>query len=371
MLFIVVATMVWCSGQATATGQPSAIQAAGATALLIPQWNQLATSNTGPGPRFDFGLQYSPASDRLFLFGGRDGNDQAYNDVWVLTLGDLTNLAWQPIAVDAPTKPGARHSVAMMVDTQEQYLYVAAGQLQNDATLADIWRLDLVGETWEDLSVSAGEPPVHRYALAAGALRDDLILSHGFGSGVGRHNDTWRFDTATNQWQVVVATADSNPVGRCLLDGVVAGEQLVMHGGCSNADCTLDDTWLLEIGAAAWTEVTSLPKPAGRRHQSVAYFADLDQVMLFGGIGDNGAARNDLWSLDMAGKRWQQLAPVDAPNAPPARHSHKAVWIPATAQRSAGMLVYGGAQGAGALDDLWLLTLAPDHPLYLPLITTN
>jgi hypothetical protein len=77
----------------------------------------------------------------------------------------------------------------------------------------------------EDLSGSAGEPPVHRYALAAGAFGDDLILSHGFGSGVGRHNDTWRFDTATNQWQVIVAAADSNPVGRCLLDGVVAGEQ--------------------------------------------------------------------------------------------------------------------------------------------------
>jgi len=142
---------------------------------------------------------------------------------------------------------------------------------------------------------------------------------------------------------------------------------LVMHGGCSNGDCTLDDTWLLDVDSGVWTEVVGDTKPAGRRLQGLAYAAEQDLVVLFGGQGDSGTL-NDLWGFTMSTQRWQQLASTAAPDAPTARHSHKMIGIPATANWEAGVLVYGGRSGNSALNDLWFLRLTPTQPHFLPVV---
>lgn len=46
--------------------------------------------------------------------------------------------------------------------------------------------------------------PEERYGGPGGNLGDNLVLTHGFGST--RYDDTWRFNTATAQWENITST---------------------------------------------------------------------------------------------------------------------------------------------------------------------
>ena len=306
-----------------------------------PAWQQLTPTNAGPGPRYEHGLAYNAATHQLFLFGGRDGG-AIYHDVWAL---NLTTLTWRQLAVNVSPAPEARFSMVIIVDAPAQNLYVATGQKQGGQVLGDIWRLDLTTETWHDLSGAAGPGPIPRYGAAGGNLNGNLVVTHGFGST--RYNDTWLFNTGAGLWQQLTPGGDV-PLNRCLLAATPVSKRLVLHGGCASGfgDCPLDDTWVLDPAAQSWHEISGTVEPAARQYHSLTQVAGRDQVLLFGGATDSGAA-NDLWLLDLTTESWQSLS---VPGGPGPRFNHQAVWTPG------GMLIYGG-RNSGPLAELWRLTL--------------
>lgn len=307
-------------------------------------WSQLSPANAGPGARYEHAMEYNPATNQIFLFGGRDGS-QIYNDTWVL---DMDSLAWRQLAVDSPTAPPARFSTVMIVDQNAENLYIATGHTQGGQNFDDVWRLDLASEVWEDLTPAAGPGPEPRYGGPGGNLGGDLVLTHGFGST--RYDDTWRFNTGTNQWENITPPGEV-PLKRCLFAATAAlGNVLVMHGGCAApfGDCFLDDTWLLDLEANSWREITSEVKPVGRQYQTlvpaVSSQGDL-KAILFGGQDASLSARDDAWILDVATGAWTL---VDSQDGPAARYNHTSIWIPGY-----GMVLYGGRNDSGALSDLW------------------
>lgn len=308
-------------------------------------WEQLnPTSAETPGVRYEQAMQYNEAVDRVFVFGGRDGS-QVFNDVWVL---EVDNVVWQQLGVNSPTAPPARYSATMIVDEAGQNLYVTAGQAQGGQTFNDIWRFDLVNEVWEDLTPTAGPPPAARYGSPGGNLGDNLVFTHGFGET--RYDDTWRFNTATRQWENITPPG-TLPLKRCLFAAAPSGQNLAIHGGCAApfGDCYLNDTWLFDTTAKAWREVLSEVKPAGRQHHSLVEVTGRDRFILYGGEDASQTARDDIWLLDLATGTWSL---ADSELKPPARFNHSAVWIPS---RSA-MLIFGGRNETGGLDDLWFGT---------------
>ena len=165
----------------------------GETGVVV--WEQLnPTSTETPGIRYEQGMQYSEATNQIYLFGGRDGS-QVYNDVWAL---DFETLAWRQLALNSPTAPPARFSMAMIVDDAGQNLYISVGHTQGGGNFNDIWKLDLSTEIWEDLTPTAGTPPAERYGTPGGNIGGNLVLTHGFGGK--RYDDTWQFNT--HQWPV-------------------------------------------------------------------------------------------------------------------------------------------------------------------------
>lgn len=307
------------------------------------QWQALQPTSAGPGPRYEHAMQYNPATNRLFVFGGRN-NSQTFNDVWAL---NLDTLAWRQLAANAQVvAPPARFSAVMIVDEAGENLYIATGHTQDGQNFNDVWKLNLASETWTDLTASAGPPPAARYGGPGGNLGGNLVTTHGFGST--RYDDTWRFNLATEQWENITP-GGALPLRRCLFAAAPAETNLVIHGGCASGfgDCFLDDTWLLDTAANAWQQVLSDVKPAGRQYHSLAA-AGANQVILFGGQDASRAARNDVWILNLDSGSWQ---PIETAVSPDARYQHAAAWVPGL-----GMLLFGGRNDS-ALGDMWLLTL--------------
>lgn len=84
--------------------------------------------------------------------------------------------------------------------------------------------------------------------------------------------------------------------------------------------------------------------PSPRIDGTVAYDAANRRILLFG--GDDGRARNDLWSYSLTEQRWQALTPTGTAPAP--RFGHTAILDPEGRQ----LVIFGG-QASGFFSDVW------------------
>jgi N-acetylneuraminic acid mutarotase len=299
---------------------------------------------TWPPARFDHTLTLDSASQKLILFGGRDGS-KTLGDTWVY---DPTAKAWHE--VKATPAPPARFGHASAYDPQSRRVLIFAGQA--GAFFNDVWAFDGVSETWQKLE-TRGTPPSKRYGASAvvDTKRSQLIVSHGF-TDAGRFDDTLALDLATNTWSKLDPVG-GRPLKRCLHEAVYDAQtdRMILFGGCSSGfgPCPQGDLWMLDVAGRKWTEVKPAgSKPSARSNPSLVN-DDAGRVFLFGGNTSNGASA-DLWVLDVAADTWTALTPSG--DAPQPRYSHDAVWNANTRQ----LIVFGGVGDEGALNDLWVYT---------------
>uniref|UniRef100_A0A832IA22 T9SS type A sorting domain-containing protein n=1 Tax=Eiseniibacteriota bacterium TaxID=2212470 RepID=A0A832IA22_UNCEI len=132
-----------------------------------------------------------------------------------------------------------------------------------------------------------------------------------------------------------------------------ARNRLVLFGGFDGA--FRNDVWVLDLaGTAAWRPLeVSGPAPAPRSAHAAIYDPVRDRVIIHGGTAESGYF-GDLWSLDLSpAPAWSPLS-VQGP-APSARLGHSALYDPAGDR----MIVFGGDDGGvSVLNDAWALDLA-------------
>ena len=313
-----------------------------AAQALQGQWQLLQPANEPPNFRYEHAVTFDPTTNRLFLLGGRNG-DQIKDDIWSL---NVEERSWNFLASNSPTAPTLFSTVLMV---NNGVVYVGTGQGPNGVT-NEVWRLDLATQIWENLGPGSGAAPEPRYGGPGGNLGGNLVVTHGFGTQ--RYDDTWRFNPGTGQWENMTP-AGVLPSGRCLFAAATTTNgNLIIHGGCSSPDgpCFLDDAWILDAGTNVWRQILSDVKPAGRQYHTLVA-DEANQVILFGGQDANQNLLNDLWVLDVTTGVWQQVAVGEGPSP---RYGHSAAWIPGQ-----GMLIFGGRNNEGALNDMWLLSLQP------------
>jgi hypothetical protein len=121
---------------------------------------------------------------------------------------------------------------------------------------------------------------------------------------------------------------------------VLFGGQLI--GGQVNAD-----TWVWD--GTNWLQVFPQANPSGRTGASMVYDATREQVVLFGGFNFTqfGALNflNDTWLWN--GSNWTQAAPFDSPSA----RSNYAMAYDAEDQ---DVVLFGGVNEETDLSDTWL-----------------
>ncbi|HEY4220039.1 MAG TPA: kelch repeat-containing protein, partial [Myxococcota bacterium] len=102
-----------------------------------------------------------------------------------------------------------------------------------------------------------------------------------------------------------------------------------------------------DSASSTWSEQNPSESPPARSALGLAYDADRDEVVLFGGIGDDGVTA-DTWVLRDDGS-WHQLNPV---HAPPGRFQH-AMSASESSDGKSRVLLVGGVVGGGNAHDAW------------------
>lgn len=324
------------SSSATAEETDVATPIPEATAADILRWGELDPSGERPSARHDHSLVTDGRS--LFLFGGRSG-DKELGDLWSF---DTEAGTWNELS--SAGGPPARFGHNAVFDQARGRMLVFGGQA-GGAFFNDLWGFLPADGKWVNITELNPVLPAKRYG-AAGALdpAGRFLVTHGF-TDAGRFNDTWSFALEGGAW-TEISPIPPRPVERCLMRGVwdTVANRFLMFGGQTTDRPFLSDLWALD--ANGWTEITTEPRPSPRKFYAIVHTGSLN--MLFGG-NTEGGPKNDLWWLLPSGL-WAEI-PVDG-EAPSPRFGHDAVWL----ADSGRMIVFGGQDDSGELDDLWELS---------------
>ena len=128
-----------------------------------------------------------------------------------------------------------------------------------------------------------------------------------------------------------------------------ASGELILFGGATSGppgspSDTLDQTWAWD--GAAWAQRAPTVVPPARTGHAMAYDAERQRIIMFGGADAVGSALGDTWAW--LGTEWLKLSPAASPSA---RRRHAMAYDPT---RKA-IVLFGGcaACGTDAFDDTW------------------
>ena len=319
-----------------------------------PTWTKLTPTGTPPATRYSHVAGYDPVGDRMLVFGGIKVGSVALNDLWALSLAGAP--AWSQLA-PAGTIPTARGAASIVSDPTRNRLVVFGGNQDNGTFFGDAWALSLAGPlTWSPI-LAGGSPPSGRayHSATYDASRDEMLVFAGF-DGAYRDDSYVLSFAGTPQWSAL-STPGGEPGIRALHSAIhdpVRNRDIVFSGA---SDVLLSDLWeLSREGTPAWS-----PMPASgdaglsqRSRTCVVRDSKRGRLILFGGANGVGTL-NDLLTLSLApGQGWSTLAAAGTPPSP--RFGASAIYDPVRDR----VLVYGGGSGApgGLLSDLWELSLS-------------
>jgi FlgD Ig-like domain/Galactose oxidase, central domain len=330
----------------TAPGQSETSDTWELTLGASPRWTQLFPAGSLPDPRRDHSAVMDMPFDRMIVFGGISAGD----DAWVLALG--AELRWTRLNPDG-IQPTGRDAHEAVYASHGSRMLVHGGRYAD--YLDEVWALDLGSDpTWAELDPYPQSPSPRRGAAAVyDDIRDQMIVYGGLGVEIS--SETWILSlSGALEWTKLTPAAPL-PQARwkhaAIFDPL--RNRLIIFGGSWDG-AARNDVWALQLGTnPTWSRVfPSGSAPYPRYFPSAVYDPVGDRMLIFGGFaGGGGPYFNDVWALNLAGSpSWEELQPSDA--RPRARAQHAAIYD-ATRGR---MIIFGGTNGTRR-NDVWSLDL--------------
>ena len=122
--------------------------------------------------------------DKLYMFGGLNGSGYL-NDLWEL---DLLSYSWNQITYGGSSPP-VRSGHHMR--TYNDKIYIFGGGSNTTSHFNDLWELDLKTFNFTMISTGRSSPPSARYGYGIDLYDNALYIFGGAISGT-RENDTWK-----------------------------------------------------------------------------------------------------------------------------------------------------------------------------------
>lgn len=195
-----------------------------------------------------------------------------------------------------------------------------------------MYRYDKELNSWETLTSA----PIKRTEHTMVAIDEENLLVLGGKNETGvAVDELWNYNITTETW-VQLRSASKAMYGQCAVwDN--SSKLMIVTGGKGQA--YLWDSYAYDPKDDLWTELEHLP--TSRVDHSMVWSPEDDRMIVFGGEG--GGYLDDLYIYDLGTDLWTNGA-----KEPGNRAGHSAAW------GSEGMLVVGGQNGNGYLNETWI-----------------
>ena len=250
------------------------------------KWNSLGNGAT---KRWDHGYAYMGNYDQIFIFGGRtfkniQGKEERVdlNDNWI-----YKNEEWEKLEINSPD-PRSSHSVVYYQNKQQVILF---GGRNKDEIFGDTWSFD--GTKWNKLEVFG---PAKRYGhtLTYNSVSKTIYLFGGY-DGNKLLNDIWAFDG--ENWTELESKKKPSPRMAHTMQFDNKGNA-VLFGGWDDSNSVSDELWFWTNDE--WKICYIELAPQARLSCSIGYDKSNNEFILFGGsTGFNGQFLPETWKLSL------------------------------------------------------------------------
>jgi len=276
-------------------------------------------------------MAYDAQSDRIILFGGRSGS-QSDGETWSF---DANHDAW--VNLNPASHPPARSGHAIAYDARADRMILFGGSSCRTPVVwfGDTWSYDYETNAWLNLTTASGPSPRVNHAMAYDNESDTIVLFGGSTASSIMNNETWTYDFTTNTWtRVVQSPAPAWRYSQAMAYDAQS-DRIVMFGGVNGRD----QTWEYNVNTNAWVDVSRSGGPTGAVGAAIAYDSRADRVVLFGGEhpGPTNAQveTRETWEFDVESSVWANVTPDTGPSA---RSFHGIAYD----SESAALLLFGG-----------------------------
>jgi len=286
-----------------------------------------------PQKRAAHTLVYDSNRDQMVLFGGRSGN-AGLNDTWVYKNGDWTQI-------QTPNSPTARYLHGAAFDSVRDRLVIFGGtQISADGksvtSTYDTWEFD--GTTWTQKGGTG--PQVTKPILVFDAARNQTLML-----AINDKAETvmYVYEPATTTWKQLTPSK----LPGCVNEGAMVynstwSNVFYTGGVCANSTGIEES---MEWDGTNWISVESLTGGGLVFGAALAYDADHDQMVYFGGTTITGLTRAS--TLIFISQIWLDISSSAIDPAPRSLFAfvsdpvHSTIWM------------FGGIDDLQTFTDFW------------------
>jgi hypothetical protein len=167
-----------------------------------------------PGPRY--GCMSACDSRSVYVCGGvSDAGDHI--DLWRF---DMAGQAWEQLSPDAdgPGTPAPRYCAAMTVHGGEVFVFGGRSRIHPKRNFNDLWAFDLAARIWRQVQENrephrydeSAEFPGYHAKAATAVVGRDWYLWGGEGRR-GHVSDFWTYSFADGRWRMLSAARSDDP----------------------------------------------------------------------------------------------------------------------------------------------------------------
>ncbi len=167
------------------------------------------------------------------------------------------------------------------------------------------------------------EPPTQplklaTHNLAYDAESDRVVLFGGDAEGVPS-DETWAYDLNANTWTNMEPAARPSRRHSHALAYDAESDRVVLFGGhlpsvYFGASVHSDQTWAYDFNTNTWTNMEPPTQPLKLAAHNLTYDAESDRVVLFGGDAPGLNSDDQTWAYDLNANTWTDLSPAELGN---------------------------------------------------------
>lgn len=262
-----------------------------------------------------------------------------------ITLASPASESWSWLEIDPSPGPGIRICAGMAYDSESGVIVLHGGSDGSGAS-NETWVFDCRSNAWQRMSCDVAPPGRLGQGFVYDEIRDRCVMFFGT-DGNAYFNDTWEYDFNSNTWTQL--HPDASPSLRCKGGAAfdIESRQIVFFGGYGPDDENLSETWTFNHHQNTWIDRTTDEAPPARKRNPMAYDADDDKVVMFGGWLEGSRVFGDTWTYDFNTNTWSEIHEVTSP-VPRARFG--TAYNPETGNV---LISHGFQESEADLDDTW------------------
>lgn len=274
------------------------------------------------------------------------------------------------VPTNTPTKvpvisPSRRGYVSLAYDIESDKMIMfggSTGRVEKITLNNETWVFDVASNEWSEMKPSSAPPAISAADLTYDVESDRVIM---FGGGTINYdaadimNDTWAYDYNTNTWTKLGKGPVSCIGSRIAYDA--ESDRVILFGGSSLSGSNDDKTFAYDFNSDTWTKMDPEPHPSGRNYHGMAYDSESDRVLLWGGSQWD----SQVWAYDYNNNTWQAMASNEGPDT----RYYLSLAYDSKADRT---IIYGGIPNKGDLTwaydyntNTWTLIETATNPGFL------